>query len=168
MEASILPKRERHLQKMALLMPCSRHNSATGVPATACFRMDIIWLSVKRDFFTEISPVQITREFYLWTYRFFGRITVAVTCLYWLHKFRSRQSGKTLASCMFTGTGGRQLWLDYRIKQTGVIYHQPTLPLSSRNFRAGLFPSHPFHGTWLPLSRWFATVRWRSASFPGQ
>jgi O-6-methylguanine DNA methyltransferase len=37
--------------------------------------MAMIWLSVKRDFFIEISPVQITRKFYLTTHRFFGGIT---------------------------------------------------------------------------------------------
>src|SRR5690606_8253181 len=37
----------------ALLMPCSRHSSGTGVPASACFRIAMIWLSVNRDFFIE-------------------------------------------------------------------------------------------------------------------
>ncbi|MDX7493652.1 hypothetical protein SJ496_11580, partial [Providencia stuartii] len=48
----------------------------TGVPASACLRMVIIWLSVKRAFFIEISSVQITRKFYLLIHRFFGGITV--------------------------------------------------------------------------------------------
>jgi hypothetical protein len=38
--------------------------------------MDMIWLSVKRDFFIELSPVQITRKFYLSTHRIFGGITI--------------------------------------------------------------------------------------------
>lgn len=32
-------------------MPCSRHNSGTGVPASACLRIAMIWLSVNRDVF---------------------------------------------------------------------------------------------------------------------
>ncbi len=36
----------------------------------------MISLSVKRDFFIEISPVHITRKFYLSTHRFFGGITL--------------------------------------------------------------------------------------------
>lgn len=54
---------EHVVYKLALLMPCSRHTSVTGVPVSACFRMDMIWLSLKLDFFIEISPVQITRKF---------------------------------------------------------------------------------------------------------
>src|SRR5690606_39106809 len=34
-------------------MPCSRHSSGTGTPASACFRTARIWLSVKRDFFMQ-------------------------------------------------------------------------------------------------------------------
>jgi hypothetical protein len=36
---------------LALLMPCSRHSSGTGVPASACLRIARIWLSEKRDLF---------------------------------------------------------------------------------------------------------------------
>src|SRR5690606_27676741 len=32
-------------------MPCSRHSSGTGVPASACLRIAMIWLSVNRDCF---------------------------------------------------------------------------------------------------------------------
>src|SRR5690606_26030736 len=34
-------------------MPCSRHSSGTGTPASACFRTARISLSVKRDFFMQ-------------------------------------------------------------------------------------------------------------------
>ncbi|AUZ16711.1 hypothetical protein AL507_20315 [Providencia stuartii] len=45
--------------------------------------MVIIWLSVKRAFFIEISSVQITRKFYLLIHRFFGGITHSLMSL-WL------------------------------------------------------------------------------------
>ncbi|PXA73753.1 hypothetical protein DMC15_06800 [Vibrio sp. 11986-1-5] len=32
-------------------MPCSRHSSGTGVPASACLRIAMIWLSVNFDVF---------------------------------------------------------------------------------------------------------------------
>jgi hypothetical protein len=35
------------------LMPCSRHSSGTGVPASACFKIAVIWLSVYFDFFMQ-------------------------------------------------------------------------------------------------------------------
>jgi hypothetical protein len=34
-------------------MPCSRHKAGTGVPASACFRIARIWLSLYRDFFMQ-------------------------------------------------------------------------------------------------------------------
>jgi hypothetical protein len=43
----------RHLENVASLMPCSQHNSDTGVPASFCFNMAGIRLSVYRDFFIE-------------------------------------------------------------------------------------------------------------------
>ena len=32
-------------------MPCSRHNSGTGAPASACLRTPMIWLSEILDIF---------------------------------------------------------------------------------------------------------------------
>jgi hypothetical protein len=54
--------------------------------------MAITWLSVKRDFFIELSPVQMTRKFYLTTSRIFGGITHRQS---W--KFRSEVELATLA-----------------------------------------------------------------------
>lgn len=44
------------LRVNTLLMPCSRHSSGIGVSTSACLRMMMIWLSVKRDRFIEIPP----------------------------------------------------------------------------------------------------------------
>jgi hypothetical protein len=38
-EASMPPYFERHLQKLAVLIPCSRHNSGTGMPPSAWRRI---------------------------------------------------------------------------------------------------------------------------------
>lgn len=51
MDASMPPNLLRHLSKAAKLIPCSRHSSGTGVSASACFKMLMIWLSEIRDFF---------------------------------------------------------------------------------------------------------------------
>lgn len=40
-------------------MPCSRHSSETGVPASAYLSTAMIWLSVKRDFFMEPPQVRL-------------------------------------------------------------------------------------------------------------
>ena len=41
----------RRAEMLAELMPCSRDRSGNVAPASFCFRMAIIWLSVNRDFF---------------------------------------------------------------------------------------------------------------------
>ena len=38
-------------------MSCSRHNAGTAAPASACFNMLMIWLSLKRDLFMSASSV---------------------------------------------------------------------------------------------------------------
>src|SRR5713101_4438601 len=45
----------RHWKYVALLMLCCRRISAIGTPASPCFRMSTIWLSVNRDFRMGIS-----------------------------------------------------------------------------------------------------------------
>src|SRR5262249_44874016 len=45
----------RHWKYVALLMLCWRRISATGTPASPCFRISTIWLSVNRDFRMGIS-----------------------------------------------------------------------------------------------------------------
>ncbi|HYD62086.1 MAG TPA: hypothetical protein VEC35_17105 [Noviherbaspirillum sp.] len=42
------PNLLRQRENSAELMPCSRHSSGTGVPASACLRMAMIWLSVEQ------------------------------------------------------------------------------------------------------------------------
>ena len=41
-------------------MPCSRHSSGTGLPASACLRMTMIWLSEERDAFRQnfLDPIK--------------------------------------------------------------------------------------------------------------
>src|SRR6185312_8620724 len=56
-------------------MPCSRHNSGTGVPAWACLSTAMIWLSVKRDFFIGTSSGKRTRKFHFWRQLTCGGIT---------------------------------------------------------------------------------------------
>src|SRR5690606_3410315 len=58
-------------------MPCSRHSSGTGVPASACLSTAMIWLSVKRDFFMGTSSGNRTRKFHFWRQLTCGGITVA-------------------------------------------------------------------------------------------
>ena len=41
--------------QLALLIPCSRHKSATGTPFSACFKMLRICASLYFDFFIRIS-----------------------------------------------------------------------------------------------------------------
>jgi hypothetical protein len=53
------------LIKLALLMPCSRHSSGTGTPFSACFKIAVIWLSEKRDFFMQNLPVLSLRKIQL-------------------------------------------------------------------------------------------------------
>jgi len=50
-EASMTPNLARHLQKLALLIPCSRHSSETGTPPSACFNTAMIWASLYGPFF---------------------------------------------------------------------------------------------------------------------
>lgn len=45
MEASMPPSLLRQRSNSAKLMLCARHNSGIGVPASACLRMAMIWLS---------------------------------------------------------------------------------------------------------------------------
>src|SRR5690606_27579549 len=56
-------------------MPCSRHSSGTGVPASACLSTAMIWLSVKRDFFMGTSSGNRTRKFHFWRQLTCGGIT---------------------------------------------------------------------------------------------
>ena len=69
------PNFDRHLEKVALLMPCVRQGSGTGVPAAAAFRTARIWLSVNREVFMGTSSGQCTRKFHLWRPLFPGGIT---------------------------------------------------------------------------------------------
>jgi hypothetical protein len=41
-----------HWQYVGELTPCLPHTSATGFPESPSVKIDRIWLSVKRDFFT--------------------------------------------------------------------------------------------------------------------
>jgi len=43
-------------EKLALLMPCSRHSSETATPPSACLRIPIICASLNRPFFIAKSP----------------------------------------------------------------------------------------------------------------
>src|SRR5690606_10529048 len=48
-------------------MPACRQMSLTGTPASACLRIETIWVSVKRDFFMEPPGWgKHARKFYLW------------------------------------------------------------------------------------------------------
>src|SRR5690606_29912106 len=53
-----------------------RQMSLTGTPASACLRIETIWVSVKRDFFMEPPGWgQHARKFYLWGVCGSGKLT---------------------------------------------------------------------------------------------
>lgn len=62
-DASMSPNLASHLQNIAVLMPCSRHSSGSGLPPSAFLRMAMIWLSEKRDVFTQNSLQSYWRKF---------------------------------------------------------------------------------------------------------
>src|SRR5579885_792565 len=45
-------------------MPAWRQMSFTGTPASACLRIETIWVSVNRDFFMEPPGCKDARKFY--------------------------------------------------------------------------------------------------------
>src|SRR5690606_6039311 len=58
-------------------MPACRQMSLTGTPASACLRIETIWVSVKRDFFMEPPGWgKHARKFYLWGVCGSGKLTV--------------------------------------------------------------------------------------------
>ena len=79
-DTSMPPYLERHLQKEALLIPCSRHNSGTGKPPSAWRRIARIYGSVNLLIFIKISSIMLSekilllkpvifREDYQWMFR---------------------------------------------------------------------------------------------------
>src|SRR5690606_19861987 len=57
-------------------MPACRQMSLTGTPASACLRIETIWVSVKRDFFMEPPGWgKHARKFYLWGVCGSGKLT---------------------------------------------------------------------------------------------
>src|ERR1700693_409702 len=46
------------------IIPCLRHTSLVGKPASASFRISTIWLSVNRDRFMRTSQPNPARKFY--------------------------------------------------------------------------------------------------------
>ena len=62
--ASIPPYFARHLYSVALLIPCSRHNSAAGTPPSIWRSTPMICASVNRVFFIGISSFILPRKFY--------------------------------------------------------------------------------------------------------
>src|SRR5690606_6225601 len=57
-------------------MPACRQMSLTGKPASACLRIETIWVSVKRDFFMEPPGWgKHARKFYLWGVCGSGKLT---------------------------------------------------------------------------------------------
>src|SRR5690606_24197578 len=60
-------------------MPACRQMSLTGTPASACLRIETIWVSVKRDFFMEPPGWgKHARKFYLWGVCGSGKLTQRV------------------------------------------------------------------------------------------
>src|SRR5690554_6538902 len=58
-------------------MPACRQMSLTGTPASACLRIETIWVSVKRDFFMEPPGWgKHARKFYLWGVCGSGKLTI--------------------------------------------------------------------------------------------
>src|SRR5690606_7560258 len=58
-------------------MPACRQMSLTGTPASACLRIETIWVSVKRDFFMEPPGWgKHARKFYLWGVCGSGKLTL--------------------------------------------------------------------------------------------
>ena len=51
MEVFLPPNLTRHLKKVAVLVPSSRHISGTGRPNSASFKTAMLWLSVKLNLF---------------------------------------------------------------------------------------------------------------------
>src|SRR5690554_4787990 len=63
-------------------MPACRQMSLTGTPASACLRIETIWVSVKRDFFMEPPGWgKHARKFYLWGVCGSGKLTVPLPSL---------------------------------------------------------------------------------------
>src|SRR5690606_36302140 len=57
-------------------MPACRQMSLTGTPASACLRIETIWVSVKRDFFMQPPGWgKHARKFYLWGVCGSGKLT---------------------------------------------------------------------------------------------
>src|SRR3546814_17607906 len=57
-------------------MPACRQMSLTGTPASACLRIETIWVSVKRDFLMEPPGWgKHARKFYLWGVCGSGKLT---------------------------------------------------------------------------------------------
>src|SRR5690554_1230951 len=62
-------------------MPACRQMSLTGTPASACLRIETIWVSVKRDFFMEPPGWgKHARTFYLWGVCGSGKLTIPAAC----------------------------------------------------------------------------------------
>src|SRR5690606_7680466 len=71
-------------------MPACRQMSLTGTPASACLRIETIWVSVKRDFFMEPPGWgKHARKFYLWGVCGSGKLTMwpsfSLLLIYSLH-----------------------------------------------------------------------------------
>src|SRR5690606_28954532 len=61
-------------------MPACRQMSLTGTPASACLRIETIWVSVKRDFFMEPPGWgKHARKLYLWGVCRSGKLTVGTS-----------------------------------------------------------------------------------------
>src|SRR5690606_1061181 len=61
-------------------MPACRQMSLTGTPASACLRIETIWVSVNRDFFMEPPGWgKHARKFYLWGVCRSGKLTLGTS-----------------------------------------------------------------------------------------